>query len=86
MDSPYKLLNRERNARKLADVCAQAIDALGCDPGELLSENSIETRRRAEIAAGVNPGRSRETWEMVVGFLREREAAKKLFGGTHGNR
>ena len=77
MPNVYESLARERNARLLANVMWQAITALGCDPDEVLSDNSRETRRRAEIAAGVNPGRSRETWLLVVQFLKERQAIEK---------
>ena len=72
----YEMLNRERKARKLADVMSQAIDALHLDPGVIMEPNSVETRRRAEVAAGVKPA-SEETWKMVVQFLRERAEVRK---------
>jgi hypothetical protein len=78
--SPFKILARERNARRLADVMWQAIVALGCEPEDILLDSSAETRRRAEKAAGVNPGRSRETWLLVVQFLKERQAIEKEIG------
>ena len=78
MANPHEALNRTKKAIKLADVMAQAVDALGCDPEVILSENSVETRRKCEIAAGVKPA-SRETWELVVAMLRERDAARRLY-------
>lgn len=73
--NPFEDAARRVKAEKLADLIDAAVVSHGVDVEMLLKPDAANARRLCESSAGVKLC-SIETWEMAVGMLRERAAAR----------
>jgi len=85
VSNPWQDSARQRKATAIANVIEPEWPRLAVEGyvlEDLLREEAANVRRLAETQAGQKPG-SKETWEMVIGLLREREAARNLCLNKH---